>query len=252
MMKPANHVFFFRSIINYYNIKQNPLLLKKLQQQIPLPITFDIYGRAIYERNSEDGLMEESSSENFEDCCFENQGPLSYKEPLSLYNSSSYTSSLSDSESFSYTADNFTDHFDAGTDDLWHVARSLRMTMDDKRQVMDRCPLNVNMISLTMRLLCYLNDQVFWWNDLLNAGTSDVWKYLNHKKFVQILPSHEHHYVVITNLELSTEETNTTYIFDLCIEFSYREMDNDKKYPISFIRTCCNFLRKTQRKISFK
>ena len=93
---------------------------------------------------------------------------------------------------------------------------------------------------------------VFCWNDLLNVGTSDVWKYLNDKKFVQILPLNEHHYVVITILELSTEETNTIYIFDPCIEFSYREMDNDIKYPISFIKTCCNFLPKTQRKISFK
>ena len=90
--------------------------------------------------------------------------------------------------------------------------------MDDKRQVMDRRPLNVNIISLKMRLLCYLDDQVFWWNDLLN-GTSDVWKYLNDKKFVQILSLHGHHYVVITNLELSTEETNTIYIFESCIDF---------------------------------
>ena len=49
LMKSANHIFLPRSIINYYNINQNSLLLKKLQQQIPLPITFDIYGRAIYE-----------------------------------------------------------------------------------------------------------------------------------------------------------------------------------------------------------
>ena len=70
--------------------------------------------------------------------------------------------------------------------------------------------------------------------------------------FVQILSLNEHHYVVITNLELSTEETNTIYIFDPCTEFSYREMDNDIKYPISFIKTCCNFLPTTQRKISFK
>ena len=83
MMKPANHIFLFRSIINYYNIKQNSLLLKKLQQQIPLPITFDIYGRAIYERNSEDGLMKKSSGEKVEDCSSENQGPLSDEEPLS-------------------------------------------------------------------------------------------------------------------------------------------------------------------------
>ena len=69
------------------------------------------------------------------------------------------------------------------------------MSMDDKRQVMDRCPLNVNIISLTMGLLSHLNEQVFWWNDLLNIGTSDMWKYLNDKKFVQILPLHEHHYV---------------------------------------------------------
>ena len=117
MMKPANHILLFQSIINYYNIKKNPLLLKKLQQQIPLPITFDIYRRAIYERNSEDGLMEESSSENVEDCCFEKQEPLSYKEPLSPY-ISSYTSSLSNCDSFSYTPDNLTDHFDSGTDDL--------------------------------------------------------------------------------------------------------------------------------------
>ena len=68
MMKPANHIFLFRSIVNYYNIKENPLLLKKLQQQIPLPITFDIYGRAIYERNSQGSLMKESSSENVEGC----------------------------------------------------------------------------------------------------------------------------------------------------------------------------------------
>ena len=115
---------------------------------------------------------------------------------------------------------------------------------------MDRCLLTVNIISVTMRLLSYLNDQVFWWNDLLNVGTSDVWNYLNDKKFVQTF--HEHHYVVITNLELSTEETNTIYICDPHTEFSYREMDNDKKYRISFIKTCCNFLRKTQRKISFK
>ena len=62
----------------------------------------------------------------------------------------------------------------------------------------------------------------------------------------------ERHYVVITNLELSTEETNIIYIFDPCIEFSFREVDNDIKYPIYFIKTCCNILPKTQRKISFK
>ena len=73
--------------------------------------------------------------------------------------------------------------------------------------------------------------KIFWWNDLLNVSTSDVWKHLNDKKFVQILPLHEHHYVVITNLELSTEETNTIYIFDPCIEFSYREMQNNIKHP---------------------
>ena len=101
-----------------------------------------------------------------------------------------------------------------------------------------------------MRLLSYLNDQVFCWNDLLNVDTSDVWKYLNYKQFVEILPLIEHHYIVITNLELSTEETNTIYIFEPCIEFSYREMDKDIKYPISFIKTCCNLLPKTQRKIS--
>ena len=117
---------------------------------------------------------------------------------------------------------------------------------------MDRCSLNVSIISLAMRLLSYLNDQIFCWNDLLNASTSDVWKSLNDKKFVQILPLHEHHYVVITNLELSTEEINTIYIFYPYIEFSYREMENNIKYPISFIKTCCNFLRKAQRKISFK
>ena len=101
-------------------------------------------------------------------------------------------------------------------------------------------------------MLSYHNDQVFCWNDLLNVGTSDVWKFLSDKKFVQILPLNEHHYVVITDLELSTEETNTIYIFDPCIEFSYREMDNDIKYPIPFIKTCCNFLPKTQMKVSFK
>ena len=53
-----------------------------------------------------------------------------------------------------------------------------------------------------------------------------MWKYLNDKKFVQILPLHEHHYVVITNLELSTDKTNTIYIFDPRIEFSYLEMGN--------------------------
>ena len=169
-------------------------MLKKLQQQIPLPITSDIYGRAIFEINSDDSLMKESSSENIEGCSSENQGPLSYKEPLSPY-ISSYTSSLTNSESFSYTPDNLTDNFAAGTNDLWRVSCSLRMTMDDKRQVMDRCTLNVNIINLTMGLLSYLNDQVFWWNDLLNVGTSDVWKYLNDKKFMQILPLHEHHYV---------------------------------------------------------
>ena len=61
--------------------------------------------------------MKESSRENVEDCSFEKQEPLSYKEPLSPY-ISSYASSLSDSESFNYTSDNLTQHIDAGTGDL--------------------------------------------------------------------------------------------------------------------------------------
>ena len=161
-------------------------MLKKLQQQIPLPITSDIYGRAIYEINSEDGLMKKSSSENVEDCSSENQGPLSDGEPLSPY-ISSYASSLSNSEPFSYNPDNLTDHLDAATDELWPAAYSLRMTVGDKRQITDRCSLNVNIISLAMRLLSYLNDQVFCWNDLLNVGTSDVWKYLNDNRFVSTI-----------------------------------------------------------------
>ena len=99
-----------------------------------------------------------------------------------------------------------------------------------------------------MGLLAHLNDQVFSWNDLLNVDTSDVWKYLNDKKFVQILPLNEHHYVVITNLELSTEETNTIYISDPCIELSYREMDNDIKYPISLSKLAATFYRKRKGK----
>ena len=77
-MKPANHIFLFRSIINYYNIKKNSLLLKKLQQQqqISLPITFDTYGRAIYEIISEVGLIKESPSENVVDYSSEKQGPV--------------------------------------------------------------------------------------------------------------------------------------------------------------------------------
>ena len=94
-MKLANHIFLFRSIINYYNIKKNSLLLKKLQQQIHLPITFD--GRAIYEINSEDDLMKKWWSENVEDCSSDNQGLLSDNKPLSPY-ISSHASSLSNSE----------------------------------------------------------------------------------------------------------------------------------------------------------
>ena len=135
MMKPANHIFLFRSIINYYNIKKNSLLLE-IQQQIPLPIAFDIYGRAIYKINSEDGLMKKSSSQNVEDCSSNNQGPLSDKEPLSPC-ISSYASSLGNSEPFSYTPDNLTDHFDAATGELWPVAYSLRMTIGDKSQIRD-------------------------------------------------------------------------------------------------------------------
>ena len=93
--------------------------------------------------------MKKSSSENVEDCSSENQGPLS-DEGLYI---SSYESSLSNSEPFSYTPDNLTHHFDAATDELWPVAYSLRMTIGDKRQIMDRCSLNVNIISLAMRLL---------------------------------------------------------------------------------------------------
>ena len=135
MMKPTNYIFLFRSIINYYKIKKNSLLLKKLQQQIPLPIAFDIYGRAIYEINSKDDLMKKSSSENVEDCSSDNQGPLSDEEPLSPY-ISSYASSLSNSEPFSYTPNNLTDHFDAATDELWPVAYSLSMAIGDKRQIL--------------------------------------------------------------------------------------------------------------------
>ena len=96
--------------------------------------------------------MKKSSSENVEDCSSEKQGPLSDDEPLSPC-VSSYASSLSNSEPFSYTPDNLTDHFDAATDELWPVAYSLRMIIGDKRQIMDRCSLNVNIISLAMRLL---------------------------------------------------------------------------------------------------
>ena len=135
MMKPANHIFLFRSIINYYN-KAKFFIAEEIQQQIPLPITSDIYGRAIYEINSEDGLMKKSSSENVEDCSSENQGPLSDGEPLSPY-ISSYASSLSNSEPFSYTPDNLSDHFDAATGELWPVAYSLRMTIGDKSQIRD-------------------------------------------------------------------------------------------------------------------
>ena len=99
-----------------------------------------------------------------------NGGPFSDDEPLSPC-ISSYASSLSNSKPFSYTPDNLSDHFDAATGELWPVAYSLRMTIGDKRQIMDRCSLNVNIISFAMRFLSYLNDQVFSWNDLLNVGT---------------------------------------------------------------------------------
>ena len=68
---------------------------------------------------------------------------------------------LSSSESFSYSPDNLTDHFDAGIDHLWPIADTLHMTIRDKHQIMDRCPFNVNIVSLAMRLLSYLNEKYF-------------------------------------------------------------------------------------------
>ena len=41
-------------------------------------------------------------------------------------------SSLSDSESFSYTPDNLTDQFDVDIDHFWPVAYSSHMTIGDK------------------------------------------------------------------------------------------------------------------------
>ena len=80
--------------------------------------------------NSEDDLMKKSSSENVEDCSSEKQGPLSDNEPLSPY-ILLYASSLTNSEPFSYTPDNLSDHLDAATDELWPVTYSLRMIIGD-------------------------------------------------------------------------------------------------------------------------
>ena len=127
--------------------------------------------------------MKKSSSQNVEDCSSDNQGPLSDKEPLSPC-ISSYTSSLGNSEPFSYTPDNLTDHFDETTDELWPVTYFLRITIGDKRQIMDRCSLNVN-----------------------------------DKKVVQVLPLNAHHYFAITNLELGTEEKKPSAFLILALSF---------------------------------
>ena len=76
MMKPANHIFLFRSIINYYN-----------KEETTTTNSFTHYAWCIWKSylrkmNSEDDLMKKSSSENVEDCSSEKQGPLSDKEPL--------------------------------------------------------------------------------------------------------------------------------------------------------------------------
>ena len=49
MMAPINHIYLFRSIIDYHDSNKNSNFMKSLQQKIHFPVTFDTLGRLQYE-----------------------------------------------------------------------------------------------------------------------------------------------------------------------------------------------------------
>ena len=49
MMTPINHIYLFRSIIDYHNNNKNSNFMKSLQQKTRFPVTFDALGRLQFE-----------------------------------------------------------------------------------------------------------------------------------------------------------------------------------------------------------
>ena len=45
MLAPTNHIYLFRSIIEYHNSNKNSNFMKSLRQKTHFPVTFDIHGR---------------------------------------------------------------------------------------------------------------------------------------------------------------------------------------------------------------
>ena len=49
MMTPITHIYLFRSILNHLNEEINKPFLKRFENELPLPISFDKFGRIIYD-----------------------------------------------------------------------------------------------------------------------------------------------------------------------------------------------------------
>ena len=48
-MTPINHIYLFRSIIDYHSNNKNSNFMKSLQQKIHFPVTLDALGRLQFE-----------------------------------------------------------------------------------------------------------------------------------------------------------------------------------------------------------
>ena len=48
-MTPITHIYLFRSILNHHNEEINKTFLKPFENELPLPISFDKFGRIIYD-----------------------------------------------------------------------------------------------------------------------------------------------------------------------------------------------------------
>ena len=49
MMTPINHIYLFRSIIDYHSNNKNSNFMKSLRQKTHFPVTLDALGRLQYE-----------------------------------------------------------------------------------------------------------------------------------------------------------------------------------------------------------
>ena len=280
MMTPITHIYLFRSILNHHNEEINKTFLKRFENELPFPISFDQFGPIIYDVPSintksfinaendeclkketiyqtEDESMEESQSD------YENNISIStFIEEETEDSNTEMEICIKDTEDLKIATRqaskvNSERLIPPDDDDVW--THCPNFTFRERSSITSGKPLTDEIMHKVMLKLLY------GYNGFIIAGFNkmlyrkhtfqNIYKRQN-RPFIQIHKLYENNWVVIIDFchisEIDSDEAlSTIYIYDSFLKKSYRKKTNEVRYLLTFIQDACDLMSRPYKTVEF-